>query len=66
MPPLGTPAPPLRPADAVTGPMVDAAEAARGKKGLLVAFTCKHGPFVAHPPQYQIAMSLPSRSRTTG
>ena len=46
--PLGTPAPPLRLADAVTGRVVDAAEAARGKKGLLVAFICNHCPFVRH------------------
>jgi hypothetical protein len=46
--PLGTPAPPLRLADAVTGRMVDAVEAARGKKGLLVAFICNHCPFVKH------------------
>jgi len=46
--PLGTPAPRLRLADAVTGDVVDAAEAARGKKGLLVAFICNHCPFVRH------------------
>lgn len=46
--PLGTLAPPLRLADAVTGRVVDAAEAARGKKGLLVAFICNHCPFVKH------------------
>ena len=46
--PLGTPAPPLRLADAVTGRAVDAAEVARGKKGLLVAFICNHCPFVKH------------------
>ncbi len=46
--PLGTPAPALRLADAVTGRLVDAAEAARGKKGLLVAFICNHCPFVRH------------------
>jgi peroxiredoxin len=46
--PLGTPAPPLRLADAVTGRMIDAAEAARGKKGLLVAFLCNHCPYVKH------------------
>ena len=46
--PLGTPAPALRLADAVTGSLVDAAEAARGKKGLLVAFICNHCPYVRH------------------
>lgn len=46
--PLGTPLPALRLADAVTGRTVDAAEAARGKKGLLVAFICNHCPFVRH------------------
>jgi hypothetical protein len=46
--PLGTPAPGLRLADTVTGDVVDAAEAARGKKGLLVAFICNHCPFVRH------------------
>jgi peroxiredoxin len=46
--PLATPAPPLRLADAVTGRMIDAAEAARGKKGLLVAFLCNHCPYVKH------------------
>jgi thiol-disulfide isomerase/thioredoxin len=46
--PLGTPAPALRLTDAVAGRVVDAAEAARGKKGLLVAFICNHCPFVKH------------------
>ncbi len=46
--PLGTPAPTLRLTDAVTGRVVDAAEAARSKKGLLVAFICNHCPFVKH------------------
>lgn len=46
--PLGTPLPPLRLADAATGRLVDAAELARGKKGLLVAFICNHCPFVIH------------------
>ncbi len=46
--PLGTPLPALRLADAVTGRLVDATEAARGKKGLLVAFICNHCPFVRH------------------
>src|SRR5512137_1987059 len=46
--PLGTPAPALRLADAVTGRTVDAAEEARGKKGLLVAFICNHCPYVKH------------------
>ncbi len=45
---LGTPLPPLRLADAVTGRTVDAAEEARGKKGLLVAFICNHCPYVRH------------------
>ena len=46
--PLGTLAPTLRLTDAVAGRVVDAAEAARGKKGLLVAFICNHCPFVKH------------------
>jgi hypothetical protein len=46
--PLGAPLPPLRLADAVTGRTVDAAEEARGKSGLLVAFICNHCPFVKH------------------
>ena len=46
--PLGTPAPALRLTDAVTGRTVDAAEEARGKKGLLVAFICNHCPYVKH------------------
>ena len=46
--PLGTLLPPVRLVDAVTGRVVDAAEAARGKKGLLVAFICNHCPFVRH------------------
>ncbi len=46
--PLGTPLPPLRLLDAITGRVVDAAEVARGKKGLLVAFICNHCPFVKH------------------
>src|SRR5512143_3543047 len=46
--PLGTPAPALRLADAVTGSVGDAAEAALGKKGLLVAFICNHCPYVRH------------------
>lgn len=46
--PLGTRLPLLRLTDAVTGRFFDAAEAARGKKGLLVAFICNHCPFVKH------------------
>jgi len=46
--PLGTPLPDLRLTDAVTGRETDAAELARGKKGLLVAFICNHCPFVKH------------------
>jgi hypothetical protein len=46
--PLGTPAPPIRLTDAVTGRPVDAAEVARGKMGLLVAFICNHCPYVKH------------------
>ncbi len=46
--PLGTSLPPLRLADAVSGRLVDAAEQARGKKGLLVAFICNHCPYVQH------------------
>ncbi|HZY05644.1 MAG TPA: thioredoxin family protein [Anaeromyxobacteraceae bacterium] len=46
--PLGTPAPYFKLTDAVTGRAVDAAEAARGKKGLLVAFICNHCPYVKH------------------
>ena len=46
--PLGTPLPPLRLTDAVASRDLDAAEHARGKKGLLVAFICNHCPFVKH------------------
>lgn len=46
--PLGTPLPPLRLVDAATGRTVDAAEEARGRKGLLVAFICNHCPYVKH------------------
>jgi thiol-disulfide isomerase/thioredoxin len=46
--PLGTPLPPLRLVDAVSGRLVDAAEAARGRKGLVVGFICNHCPFVKH------------------
>jgi hypothetical protein len=46
--PLGTVLPPLRLADAATGRAVQAAEEARGKKGLLVAFICNHCPYVKH------------------
>jgi hypothetical protein len=46
--PLGTPLPLLRLADAATGRLLDAAELARGKKWLLVAFICNHCPFVVH------------------
>jgi len=46
--PLGTPLPPFRLTDAVTGRPVDGAELARGKKGLLVAFICNHCPYVKH------------------
>jgi hypothetical protein len=46
--PLGTPLPPLRLVDAVSGKPVDAAEAARGRKGLVVGFICNHCPFVKH------------------
>jgi hypothetical protein len=46
--PLGTSLPPLRLIDAVTDRTVDAAQEARGKKGLLVAFICNHCPFVKH------------------
>ncbi len=46
--PLGTPLPPLRLTDAVTGRAVDAGAEARGKKGLLVAFICNHCPYVKH------------------
>ncbi len=46
--PLGTPAPFFKLTDAVTGRPVDAAEAARGRKGLLVAFICNHCPYVKH------------------
>ena len=46
--PLGTPLPPFRLVDAATGRTVDAADAARGKKGLLVAFICNHCPYVQH------------------
>jgi thiol-disulfide isomerase/thioredoxin len=46
--PLGTPLPSFHLPDAVTGRTVDAAELARGKKGLLVAFICNHCPYVKH------------------
>jgi hypothetical protein len=46
--PLGTPLPPLRLTDAVTGREVDVAAAARGTKGLLVGFICNHCPYVVH------------------
>ncbi len=46
--PLGTPLPQLRLTDAVSGRSLDAAELARGKKGLLVAFICNHCPYVKH------------------
>lgn len=46
--PLGTPLPSFRLPDAVTGALVDGAELARGKKGLLVAFICNHCPYVKH------------------
>ena len=46
--PLGTPLPGLRLIDVVTNREVDAAQVARGKKGLLVAFLCNHCPFVKH------------------
>jgi thiol-disulfide isomerase/thioredoxin len=46
--PLGTPLPPLRLSDAVSGRTVDAVLEARGKSGLLVAFICNHCPFVKH------------------
>ncbi len=46
--PLGTPLPPFRLVDAVTGRAVDGAELARGKKGLVVAFICNHCPYVKH------------------
>jgi hypothetical protein len=46
--PLGTPLPPVRLADAVTGREVDVAAGARGKKGLLVGFICNHCPYVVH------------------
>ena len=46
--PLGTPLPTLRLRDAVSGRTIDAAELARGKKGILVAFICNHCPYVKH------------------
>ncbi len=46
--PLHTPLPRLLLPDAVTGREVDAAEEARARKGLLVAFICNHCPFVKH------------------
>jgi peroxiredoxin len=55
--PLGTRLPPLRLADAVTGRTVDAAEEARGKSGLLVAFICNHCPFVKHIRRQLIRVS---------
>ncbi len=46
--PLGTPLPPFRLTDAVSGKPVDGAELARGKKGLVVVFICNHCPYVKH------------------
>ena len=46
--PLGTPLPPLVLLDTVSGRNVDAAQLAKGRKGLLVAFICNHCPFVQH------------------
>jgi len=46
--PLGTPLPPLRLKDAVSGRMVDTAQEANGRRGLLVMFICNHCPFVKH------------------
>lgn len=46
--PLGTPLPPFRLTDAVSGHTVDAAEVGTGKKGLVVAFVCNHCPYVKH------------------
>ena len=48
MHPLGTPLPPLALHDVVTGQTFDAVAAARGKRGLLVAFICNHCPYVKH------------------
>jgi peroxiredoxin len=46
--PLGTPLPPTRLEDAVTGDVVDVAALAAGKKGVLVLFVCNHCPYVVH------------------
>ncbi len=46
--PLGTALPSLRLPDAVSGEVIDGAELARGKRGLLVAFICNHCPYVKH------------------
>lgn len=55
--PLGTPLPALRLPDTVTGKVVDGAELARGKKGLLVSFICNHCPYVKHIRQELVRVS---------
>jgi peroxiredoxin len=45
--PLGTPAPPFRLADAVSGNMISL-ETFSEKKGLLIMFICRHCPYVKH------------------
>jgi thiol-disulfide isomerase/thioredoxin len=46
--PLGTPLPPVRLKDAVTGAIVDVNAQAKGKRGTLVMFICNHCPYVVH------------------
>jgi peroxiredoxin len=46
--PLGTPLPPLKLPDTVSGKLIDAAALAEGKKGLLVYFIGNHCPYVKH------------------
>jgi len=46
--PLGTPLPPARLTDAVSGKVVDLGALASGKRGTLVMFLCNHCPFVVH------------------
>jgi len=46
--PLGTPLPPVRLKDAVTGGIVDVNAQAKGKRGTLVMFICNHCPYVVH------------------
>jgi hypothetical protein len=45
---LGTPLPTVVLDDVVTGKPVDVSAAAKGAKGLVVAFLCNHCPYVVH------------------